>query len=66
MIISDFVEWELQKFRDECNFTKEEMEFFNYRAKDMTIEQIAEEMSISVGKANKLSSKVKKKIIKVL
>lgn len=66
MIISDFVEWELQKFRDECNFTTEEMEFFNYRAKNETLEVIAEKMNISVGKADTLSRKVKKKIIKVL
>ena len=66
MIISDFVEWELQKFRDECNFTREEMEFFNLRAKNISIECIAEEMNISVGKANKLSRKVKDKMIKVL
>ena len=66
MIISDFVEWELQKFRDECNFSDEELYFFNRRAKNIPIEQIAEEMNISVGKANKLSAKVKRKIIKVI
>ena len=66
MIIADFVEWELDKFRRECNFTDEELFFFNRRAKNIPIEQIAEEMNISVGKANKLSSKVKKKIIKVI
>jgi len=66
MIIADFVEWELQKFRDECNFSDEELYFFNCRAKNIPIEQIAEEMNISVGKANKLSAKVKKKIIKVV
>lgn len=53
MIIADFVEWELQKFRDECNFTDEELEFFEYRAKNKTIEQIAELMCISEGKANR-------------
>lgn len=66
MIISDFVEWELQKFRDECNFTEEEMDFFNLRSKNITIEEIAERLNISVSKANKLSRKVKSKIIKVL
>lgn len=66
MIISDFVEWELQKFRDECNFDEEQLEFFNYRAKNISIECIAEKMNISVGKANKLSRKVKDKIIRVL
>lgn len=66
MIISDFVEWELQKFRDECNFTSEELEFFNLRAKNETLAVIAEKMNISEGKADVLSRKVKRKIIKVI
>lgn len=66
MQICDFVEWELDKFRKECNFTTEELEFFNYRSKNISIEQIAENMNISVSKANKLSRKVKDKIIKVI
>ena len=66
MIISDFVEWELELFRSRCNFSDEELEFFNYRAKNISIECIAEKMNISVGKANKLSRKVKDKIIRVL
>lgn len=64
--ICSFVEWELNKFRKECNFTDEELDFFNFRAKDIPIERIAEHMNISVGKANKLSRNVKTKIIKVL
>ena len=66
MKVCDFVEWELQKFRDECNFTPEEQEFFEYRAKDVSLERIAEYMNISKGKADKLSRKVKAKIIRVL
>ena len=66
MQICDFVECELQMFRYECNFTQEELDFFNYRAKNLTIEQIAELMNISVGKANKLSRKVKDKMKRVL
>ena len=66
MQICDFVEWELKKFRDECNFTSEELEFFNYRSKNISIDQVAESMNISVGKANQLSRKVKKKILKVI
>lgn len=65
MIISDFVKCELDKFRTECNFTNDELEFFNYRAKNISIERIAEYMNISVGKANKLSKKVKSKILKI-
>lgn len=66
MNISDFVEWELNKFRNECNFTEEELEFFNYRAQNTPIECIAEKMNISESKANKLSKKVKSKILKVI
>mgnify|MGYP002622575426 CR=1 FL=1 len=66
MIISDFVEWELEKLRNECNFSSEELEFFNYRAKNKPIEQIAELMNISESKANKLSRKIKSKIIRIL
>lgn len=65
MIISNFVEWELDKFRNECNFTNDELEFFNYRAKNISIERIAEMMNVSIGKANKLSKKVKSKILKI-
>lgn len=66
MQICDFVKSELDMFRSECNFTDEEREFFDYRASNRTLEEIAEIMSMSVGKANVLSRKVKTKIIKVL
>ena len=66
MIISDFVEWELDAFREKANFTAEERIFFDYRAKGETIEWIAEEMNVSVGKANVLSRKVKSKMKRVL
>ena len=66
MKIADFVEWELEKFRKECNFDSEELEFFNYRAQNISIERTAEKMNISVGKANTLSKKIKSKMIRVL
>ena len=64
--IHDFVEWELEKLRKECNFTDEELDFFNFRSKNVPIETVAEYMNVSVGKANKLSRKVKGKIIRVV
>lgn len=66
MKIYDFVEWELQKFRDECNFTPEELEYFNLRAKGYTNQQIAIQMTVSEGKVSKLAKRVKTKILKVL
>lgn len=66
MKICDFVEWELQKFRDECNFTEEELEYFNLKAKNMTNISVALKMNISEPKVSVLARKVRKKIMKVL
>ena len=64
--ISEFVEFELQYLRDNCNFTEEELKFFDLRAKDITLEEISYKMQISVSKTNTLSRKVKRKIKTVL
>lgn len=66
MKICNFVEWELQKFRDECNFTDRELEYFNLKAKDKSNVQIAMIMNLSESSIEKIGRKVKKKIIKVL
>ena len=66
MRIYDFVELELQKFRDECNFTDDELTYFNLRAKDKTNVQIALEMNISESQVSKLAKRVKKKMLKVI
>lgn len=66
MEIYDFVEWELQKFRDECNFTSEELEYFELRAKDKKNYQIAMEMNVSESKVYSLAKRVKRKIKKVV
>ena len=64
--IPDFVEKELQYFRDECNFSVEEMTYFNLRAKNKSNIQIAMEMNVSEAKVSKLARRVKDKIIKVI
>ena len=66
MKICDFVEWELQKFRDECNFTDEELDYFNFRAKNRSNVEIAMKMCISESKVSVLARKVKRKMMKVL
>lgn len=66
MIISDFVEWELQMFRDKCNFTEDEMQYFNLHAKGKSNVQISLEMCVSESKVSTLARKVKRKMIKVL
>lgn len=64
--IPDFVEKELQYFRDECNFSDEEMMYFNLRAKNKSNIQIAMEMNVSEAKVSKLARRVKDKMIKVI
>lgn len=66
MKVYDFVEWELQKFREECNFTDEELQCFELKAKDKSIEYIAQQMHISTAKVSRLVKRVKSKILKVI
>jgi len=66
MKIRDFVEFELQYFRDYCNFTTDELTYFNLRAKDKSNVQIALEMNISEAQVSKLAKRVKTKMIKVI
>ena len=66
MKIYDFVEWELQKFRDECNFTDDELEYFNLKAKNKSNIQISIEMCVSEPQVSKLPKRVKTKILKVI
>lgn len=66
MKIRDFVEWELQMFRDKCNFTEDELTYFNLRAKDKSNVQIAFEMNISESQVSKLAKRVKSKMLRVL
>ena len=64
--VYNFVEWELQKFRDGCNFTDEELQCFELKAKDKSIEYIAQELHISTAKVSRLVKRVKSKILKVI
>lgn len=66
MKIRDFVEWELQMFRDKCNFTEDELAYFNLRAKDKSNVQIAFEMNVSESQVSKLAKRVKSKMLRVL
>ena len=66
MQLCELVEWELNMYRLQCNFTDEELNFFNMRAKDCSVEETAEKMDISIGKAYKISRKIKEKMERVL
>ena len=66
MKIRDFTKPELDKFRELCNFTQDEMTYFNLRSQDKSNIQIAFEMNISEAQVSKLAKRVKSKIIRVL
>ena len=65
MKIYDFTMPELNYFRDNCNFTDEEKMLFEYRAKNIPLEYIAEIMNISISTAKRISRRVNNKIIKL-
>lgn len=66
--IEGFVKWELELFRNECNFTPDESMFFDLRNEGdgMSFEEISGQMGYCMTKINKLSESVTEKIIKVL
>ena len=66
MKLKDFTVPELNRFRQLCNFTSEELEYFELKAKDKSNVEIALAMSISESKVSTLAKKVKSKIIRVI
>lgn len=66
MKIRDFTVPELDRFRELCNFTEDEMKYFNLRAKDKSNVQIALEMNVSEPQVSKLAKRVKSKMIRVI
>lgn len=64
--IQDFVQWELEYFRANCNFSSEEMQYFNLRSCGKSNIEISFEMHISESKVSKLARKVKFKMLRVI
>lgn len=66
MQIYDFTVPELDKFKELCNFSDAELEYFNLRAKHKSNIEISMTMHVSEAQVSKLAKKVKSKIIRVL
>lgn len=66
MKIRDFTVPELDKFRQLCNFTEDELQYFNLRSKDKSNVQIALIMHVSEAQVSKLARRVKNKIIRII
>lgn len=65
MQIYDFVEPELNKLRELCNFSDAELEYFNLRARHKSNTQISLTMNVSEAQVSKLARKVKDKISRI-
>lgn len=66
MKIRDFTVPELDRFRELCNFTDDELTYFNLRARDKSNIQIAIEMNVSEAQVSKLARRVKDKMIRII
>ncbi len=66
MKLRDFTVPELDKFKALCNFTSDELEYFELRAKDYSNVAIALQMNVSESQVSKLAKRVKSKIIRII
>ena len=66
MKICDFTKPELDMLIDQCNFTVQELEYFNLKSKDISNVEISIKMNISESTVSKLAKKVKSKIFRVI
>lgn len=66
MKIRDFTEPELEYFRQNCNFSDSELQYFNRKAKDKSHVEIAMELNVSEAQVAKLSKRVRSKILRVI
>lgn len=66
MQLYDFTVPELNRFRELCNFTPDELEYFELRSKGYSNIEISLKMSVSDSKVSKLAKKVKSKIIRIV
>lgn len=64
--IHNFIKPELDKFKELCNFTEEELKYFELKSKRCSDVFISNEMHISISKVALLSKQVRCKIRKVL
>ncbi len=63
--ISSYIEYELNIFRNECNFSDEELLYFNLKAKGWSNIRISTEMNASTATVTRLGQSVSSKIEKV-
>ena len=63
--IRDLVQPEMDYYKEKCNFTPDELRYFELKAKDYSNVQISLEMLISERTVSELSKRVNRKMDKV-
>ena len=66
MQIYDFTVPELEVFRELCNFSEDELQYFNLRARRKSNVEIAMTMCVSESQVSKLARRVKNKIKRII
>ena len=66
MRIADFTKPDLDRFREQCNFTDIERSCFELKARDKTNVQLAMELNISESTVSKTMRRVRTKITRIL
>jgi len=61
-MLYDLIRPEIEYYVRECNFTPPERKLFDLRLKGASLEEIAEEMNVSLSTAKRIHRKVKIKI----
>ena len=65
MSIKDLTVPELDLYRRLCNFTTDEMEYFNLKADEISNERVAYEMRVATSTVSNISKRVRNKIERV-
>lgn len=65
-IRADFTTPEVEYFRNQCNFTRQQRAIFDLRVSDHSIIEICDRLHISEATAGREIQKIKHKIVKVL
>ena len=66
MRIPDFVKSEIDYIKDNANMTPREMQLFELRNKENSLEECAEYMNCSISTVYRINKSMKKKIMKVI
>lgn len=66
VVCKDFTQPEIDFLINMCNFSEQEEEIFTKRCKNISIEEISNEMCMSIATVNRSIRRIKNKIYKVL